>query len=108
MSNILYISMGSNFKWRQVHPKNLRGWRQTSPQCHPRFRSGSRVPLEMIPTRRAAMVWNGGSQPRFTKASKACENELQMKARCGAADNFKSRHCNGVVGEQDYHDGQEY
>lgn len=73
------------------------------PQKSP-CRSGSRVPLEMIPTRRAAMVWNGVSRGVQGVRKWAADEG----PRFCAADNFKSRHCNGVFGEQDYHDGQEY
>lgn len=104
MSNILYISMGSNFKWRQVHPKNLRGWRISGAPVPPHV--SVRV-TGALGNDSHAESGHGLERRKSAKASKACENELQMKARCGAADNFKSRHCNGVVGEQDYHD-EEY
>lgn len=80
MSNILYISMGSNFKWRQVHPKNLRG-----AQC-------AKGATKNVSVRVTGALGNDShaesghglerrKSAKASKASKACENELQMKAR---------------------------
>ena len=77
MSNILYISMGSNFKWRQVHPKNLRG-----AQCAKGATKNVSVRVTgALGNDSHAESGHGLERRKSAKASKACENELQMKAR---------------------------